>query len=188
MPLPFWSATHLFWVFKLSPVPLKHLRFCFFWIASHSLQVNLEIPLQEMIHFTIVIIIVPGTLKRERHHHHHHSTMYPLGSLYTSLEAVLFTLHSTPSVQQAGYRNTLLWDSQLTTTNLRYRIKICSYRIKVRNKSTTCERILLWCRLVSLSTSRLMWGLACMLCWQSRLFHYQQQLLNIDICTMMSWG
>lgn len=52
--------THLFAVLELLPEAFKHLRIHLLWGAGHSFYVELEDALQEMIHFCVVIIIVPA--------------------------------------------------------------------------------------------------------------------------------
>lgn len=49
----------LFTVLELFPEAFKHLRIHLLWGAGHSFYVELEDALQEVIHFCVVIIIVP---------------------------------------------------------------------------------------------------------------------------------
>lgn len=53
-------TTHLFTVLELFPEALKHLVIHLLWRASHSFDVQLEDPFQEMVDLCIVVIIVSG--------------------------------------------------------------------------------------------------------------------------------
>lgn len=50
--------THLLGVSELVPVALVHAARGSLWITRHCFDVNLQIALQQLIHLTIVIIVI----------------------------------------------------------------------------------------------------------------------------------
>lgn len=50
--------THLLGVSELVPVALVHAARGSLWITRHCFDVNLQIALQQLIHLTVVIIVI----------------------------------------------------------------------------------------------------------------------------------
>lgn len=56
-----YESAHPFWRFKWSPAQGTRWSSGGVWITGHSLDVQLQISLQQPVHFSIIIIIVPVT-------------------------------------------------------------------------------------------------------------------------------
>lgn len=51
-------SSYPFWSFKNSPAQRTHWGFGGVWETGHSLDVQLQISLQQLVHFTIIIIVI----------------------------------------------------------------------------------------------------------------------------------
>lgn len=64
------NMTCLFGVSELVPVALVHAASSSLWITRHCFDVNLQTALQQLVHLTVVVIIISADAQNEKTHVH----------------------------------------------------------------------------------------------------------------------